>query len=108
MLSPAGFAEFPSQKLATDFLSRIGQSSSFRASGGDNVRVKAATSQVNQHRNWALRRASDLVKSRVPTANVRIDFKARNVSVDSAIAFEQGRGDLTGTFLGRFSDLTVE
>ena len=70
--------------------------------------MKPATSQVNQHRNWALRRASDLIKARSPNANVRIDFKARVISVDSSNAFEQGKADLTGRILGHFSDLKIE
>ena len=53
-----------------------------------------------------MREAEKKLKARVPRSAIRLDWKSRSASVDGAVAFKQEAGDLTGTFLRPFSDLS--
>ena len=61
---------------------------------------------VNKMVEMVTRRAKGRISE--VQANIDIDFKARVVSVDSSNAFVQGKANLTGSFLGTFSDLEIE
>ena len=69
--------------------------------------MKPALSKVNQHRNWVLRRATELIKSKAVGKNVQCDWKNRVVQVDGNDAFAQYKSDLDGTFPGEFSNLSI-
>ena len=73
------------------------------------MKAKFALTDFNKQRNWALRKAEELIKAEPAATNKRvaINFSARVVKVDSSTAFEQGRDESRGTFMGAFSALTL-
>ena len=107
-LSSAGFIEFRTEDAAKLFLDALPDRSVDLACGG-KVKAKFALTDFNKQRNWALRKAEELIKAEPAATNKRvaIDFSARVVKVDSSTAFEQGRDESRGTFMGAFSALTL-
>ena len=57
--------------------------------------------KINMSRNWALRKAEDMIKSDSESARqiVKSDWKERTVSVNSKIVFHQVAVDLKGSFV---------
>ena len=70
------------------------------------ILIKPAKSRVNLSRDWALRKAGELVKSH-SGRDAKIDFKGRTVSVGDVVVFEQTASELEGTFKGEFSRLRL-
>ena len=107
VITPAAYAQLGSSDARDAALKLLGASATLTT--GEQVKVKAAISKVNSHRNWALRKAEELVKASNSAAGKRVElsFKERVVKVDNAVAFEQSPEDLGGTFKGAFSSLRL-
>ena len=67
--------------------------------------LKAAKTKINLERDWALRKAEELIKAASKSGTVKLDFKTRVVTVDGTEAFAQSSDDLGGTFLAPFAGL---
>ena len=76
-------------------------------------KFKSARTKVQRARNWALRKAEELIKveanSRSISGLVRIHFEMpiRKVLVGEAVVFQQLRNELRGEFVGEFSVLAL-
>eukprot|EP00959_Pyramimonas_sp_CCMP1952_P083448 1744393-Pyramimonas_sp.AAC.1 len=70
-------------------------------SSGENVKINMAVTKINLSRNWALRKAEELIKAdrRTGSQSVKADWKNRTITVNGNLVFEQSAGDLKGCFL---------
>ena len=59
--------------------------------------MKAALTKTNKERNWALRKADELLKAAAPTAKVELKWDQRCVNVDAVPAFGQDKVELRGS-----------
>ena len=76
---------------------------------GVNIKIKRAMTKINSKRNWALRRASELI-TQAPESrghSVKIEWKDRTVTVNSTAAFIQAKDDLIGNFCAPYSALHI-
>ena len=83
-----------------------------------SVKIKAAKTQTQKKRNYALIRASELItelqKSTPGTKKtIQIEWKVtdtkdRHVTVDGVVGFCQTQNDSSGTFRAPFLDLSVD
>ena len=79
----------------------------FQPSVGVSVRMNPAKSRANTMRDGALKAAAQKLKAAMPSNRVQEDFKQRVVKVDDQVAFQQQPGDLSGYFIGQFSNLSI-
>ena len=72
--------------------------------GSERISVKHARTQLQKQRNWALRKASEIL-SAAGVGSVTIDWKMpfRSVSVNCIVAFSQEQSDSRGVFATEFS-----
>ena len=106
-LSKAGFAEFVSDDVREAFVKAVGNESATML--GSTITVKRAKTKVNNARNYSLRAACDKLKAS-PEArgkNIQLEWKDRVVKVDSTVAFEQKKEDLSGKFVGSFAHMRL-
>ena len=104
-LSKFSYIEFPSSDAASQFLQTAKNSSHLKIRDC-GLRVKQALTSVNRKRNWALRRAEEILKANTHTST-KIDWKERIVNCKDQIAFKQSRYDLTGNFIEEFASLSL-
>ena len=71
------------------------------------MRVKAALTATNKQRNWALRKAEELLKAAEPEAKVELAWPERAVKVNGEKAFSQDKTDTRGSFLPPFTKLSL-
>ncbi|CAK0802320.1 unnamed protein product [Prorocentrum cordatum] len=100
-MSKASFVECLSEAGRNDFLEKA-KNQSFRSSSG-TVRVQPANPKFKKHRDWALDKATGLLRSVAPGKAVQADFKNRIVNVDGAKIFEQSKTDLEEVFAPPFT-----
>lgn len=105
-LGNVSFVEFGSQDAVRDFVKAVEESGVVVETEGKQLQVKQAQTQKQRTRNWALRKAEELVKAVPGTTGVKLDWKERKVKVGEEAAFEQGKDNL-GTFLGNFTNLKL-
>ena len=106
-MTRASFVEFATAEEAQDFLKAAPSTTSFK--NPNDLKIKPALTKINSRKNWALRRAEELIKQS-PAAqeqSVRIDWKSRSVTVNNTPAFVQMKDDLIGSFYAPFSALTI-
>ena len=101
----ASYIEFANESLRKSFLDKA-KDVSFASSGGV-VRVRAAKTKFNKHRDWALGKAMEVLKGAAPGKAVQADFKNRTVKVDEAKVFEQSSTDFDGVFLPPYANLSL-
>ena len=104
-LSKLSYIEFPSSDAASQFLQTAKNSSHLKTRDCE-LRVKQALTSVNRKRNWALRRAEEILKANTHMST-KIDWKKRIVSCKDQIAFKQSRYDLTGKFIEGLDSLSL-
>lgn len=85
---------------------------------GSSVKIKAAKTQIQKKRNYALIRASELItelqkstpgtKKTIQIEWKVVDTKDRHVTVDGVVGFCQNQNDSNGTFKAPFLDLSFE
>ena len=113
-LSNIAWVEFASIDGAKDFCKKVGESSIQLQNGGKQIMVKAARTDFQKERNWALKEAQTIIKT-TPEGNgknVEIgwkvpDTKSRHVTVDGITAFVQTPTENKGTFIAPFSTLVL-
>ena len=69
--------------------------------------VKPAKSAVNLSRDYALRKAEELLKADSRAQDVQLVFQERCVRVRGVPVFTQAKHDLKGSFRAPFSDLAI-
>ena len=69
--------------------------------------MKTALSKINRQRNYAIRKAEEMIKERAPGKEVKADQKQRIVTLGGSTVFEQTSGELGGTFRGTVSSLRL-
>lgn len=104
-ISKFSYVEFQSSDIASQFLQAAKNSAHLKIRDCE-LRLKASLTSVNRKRNWALRKAEEILKAN-SHANTKIDWKERVVSCKDEIAFKQSKFDLTGTFVDQFSSLSL-
>ena len=105
-LGPVSFVEFGDKDTVKDFVKAVADSGLEVESAGKKLSVKPARTQKNSARNWALRKAEEVLKATSGTEGVKVDWKERAVQANGEEAFKQGRDDL-GTFTSNFSHLAL-
>ena len=104
-LTKAGYAEFTDADAAKAFF-KLAEKSTLKV-GSDELTVKMARSKINTTRNWAIRKAHELLKAAAIGKKVDIEWKERVVKVDDIECFVQGKMELRGSFMGNYSTLTL-
>ena len=103
-MSKASFAEFPTEEIARAFLKAAGGKGKAMESAHGALILKPAKTKVNLQRDWALRKAEELVEGATKSGDiVKIEFKERCDTVNAAKAFTQDADELAGTFHGVFA-----
>ena len=74
---------------------------------GQKLKVKAALTQTNKERNWALRKAEELLKGAASQKAVKLEWAERLVKVDGVPAFVQDKVELRGCFQPPFANLSL-
>ena len=105
-LGSVSFVEFGDKDTAKQFVKAFQDSGIQLQSGGKDLGVKAARTQKNSRRNWALRKALDTLKATPQGREATLDWKARAVTVKGEPAFQQGKDNL-GTFCGNYTHLSL-
>ena len=101
-ITKVGYAEFASTDAAQDALAQL-KDRWFNA-GGAVITVKPALTKLNGARNYALRKAEELIKQDAKTGSKpkKINYKTsesgvRNITVGGDVAFVQTKADTSGT-----------
>eukprot|EP00969_Alexandrium_andersonii_P345912 15290516-Alexandrium_andersonii.AAC.1 len=58
-------------------------------------------------RDWASRKAFEMVKNFAGDRNAECDWRERQVKVTGTVVFKQERSDLTGSFIGECKHLRL-
>ena len=74
---------------------------------GVTVRVKAAKTQNSKTRDWAPRKAEELLKEADSSKKVELVWTERRVKVNGVPAFEQEKADLRGSFKPPYGNLAL-
>ena len=106
ILSVASYMEYHSEMMAQNFIIAA-KDKQFCLTTGEKVKVKIAVTKINSSRNWALRKAEDLIKSDSVTGNrvLKTDWKNRTITVGGNIVFNQCPTDLKGSFVDEYVHL---
>ncbi|CAE8598841.1 unnamed protein product [Polarella glacialis] len=110
-LSGSSWVEFRNKEAAANFLNKLKTSNSDLVVNGTSIQIKPAQTKLKSTRNYAMRKAFELIKA-CPTSlnkNVEIDWNmpVRKVTVDSVDAFTQHKNDIHGTFHAPFQSLEM-
>ena len=109
------FVEFPFENIRDKVLAEINdvKKLELKDSSGAKVRFDRLKSQRQLTRNWALKRAKELIdqhpdgKGKHVELKWRIDGSSdRRILVDSVAAFTQSNADLLGSFASPFANLS--
>ena len=106
-LGKVSFIELVDEDTRNNLLAKIGESAVI---GGGSVKIKKALSKINESRNYALRKAEELLKSDPQTGQKQVVIswsKPRGVKVDGTFAFSQNDSELTGTFAAPYNNLQL-
>ena len=114
-LTRAAFVELSNSDVRREVLSKIGGTKNTPVKikcelGGKQVDIKGAMTDDAVQRNASLRRAADLIKAdaRATGKDVKIEFTGeRGVTVNKVFGFSQAQNELTGKFVGAFTDLRL-
>ena len=105
-LGVVSFVEFGDQDTVKEFVKTVEDSNVQVTAGGKNLLVKAARTQKASSRNWALRKAEEMLRNNSDGADVKVEWKERVVKVGEDVAFKQEKDNL-GTFKGTFASLVL-
>ena len=105
--SKVSFLEFATEDEAMKLLKEA--PSTIRTDNGVELKLKPALTKINSKRNWALRRASELIQdtSEARLRSVKINWKDRTVTLDGTAVFLQNKEDLYGSFADPFTYLQI-
>ena len=101
------YSEFPTTNIAKAFLEAA--KSHVMTIGGQNIRIKKANTKIILQRNWAMKKAIELIQqSGVPgAATAKMDWQERTIKIKDDIVFKQEKLELKGSFLGAVSQLSL-
>ena len=105
-LGTVSFVEFADHDSAKGFVEAFGTSQLQVQAGDKKLLVKKARTQKNSSRNWALRKAEELLKAVPGVGTVKLEWKYRKVTVGGVDAYTQGRDNL-GNFVGEHTTLKL-
>ena len=103
-LTKAGYAEYTDADAAKASLKQL--KGDFE-SNGVKVTVKAALPKKNLTRNWALRKAEELLKKDTPNKVVKLVWSERRVTVNDVPSFKQDKSELRGSFCPPYTHLQL-
>ena len=103
IMKNVSYVKFASTDAAKSFMKEAG-SGQFPIQG---ITVKPALSKINRQRNYAIRKAEEMIKERAPGKEVKADLKQRIVTLEGSTVFEQTSSELGGTFRGTMSSLRL-
>ena len=76
--------------------------------------IKNARTDFQKARNWALKKACEVIKSSPESKNKKVeivwkvtDTKLRQITVNDKVAFVQSKEEATGTFVAPFTGLCL-
>ena len=106
VLSKVGFAEFISEDEARLFADLV-KGQSFTVAGVQ-IKVRPAKTKFNSSRDWALKKAEELLQGAASSSQVvKLSFSDRKVTVNNEDAFVQSKTDSRGSFCGDFTHLAL-
>ena len=107
-LTPVTVVTFNDRDVAKSVLDRCGSMSP--QIEGAELKVVWARTKFQEKRNWALRKAEEMIKGNIESTNgdVKIDMKGRKVTCDGEDAFVQGKEEPIGSFLEPFEKLSIK
>ena len=108
LLKKTSFAEFVNTDTRDNFL-KLAEGKSFTCKGAKVV-VKRGLPQFYRHRDWAVRRAKEVLTAEYQNSPVETkrEEKVRVVTVDGILAFSQGEKETEGSFVGAFAHLKLK
>ena len=106
-IAPVSYIEFGSPDVRDSALKAMG--TEFTLSTGEKVKLKKAKTKVGTQRDYALRKASDMLKADAATngKSISIEWKDWAVKVERDEVFKQEKTELGGTFSGVFAHLQL-
>ena len=105
-LSNVGFVEFADKNTATAFLRDAKDANKLKITVvGKEVSVKPALTKLQESRNWAIKKAEELIKAASP--GVSVVREKGTLKVQDSAVFSQPKGDPRGIFSGAFAHLTL-
>ena len=106
--------QFHTSNVRDSTLKHLNDNNHTLAHSGKTLRLAKTRPKQQLTRNYALRKANDLLKNhphatgKTITINWNLDNSTdRTVTVNLVPAFTQTKSDLTGTFLAPFTDLSI-
>ena len=107
-LGKAAYANFSTADEVREFLERFNSSDLELEVRGTKLKVVQARTKLRKSRNWALKKAVELLKAAAgETANTELKWEERSVTVDNELAFKQLPGEPKGSFQNKFSHLAL-
>ena len=100
VMKNASSVEFPSPDVAKNFFKEVEAKKGTAEFPIAGVTVKRAFSKANRQRNYALRKAEEVINAKFLIKCVRIDHKERSFSMDSTVVFQQTPNEFWGTLSG--------
>ena len=90
-LGSVSYVEFGNQDTARNFVKAVEERGVTVQSKEKQLLVKQAQTQKQKARNWALRKAEELVKGKPEATGVKLEWKKRKVIAEGEDAFTQER-----------------
>ena len=106
-LSQVSYAEFADNDAASVFIEAVKAKPATLSSGGSSVQIKLVISKLNLARNYALKKATEMIKADAAYAGATVETKGRTVMVGDAEAFVQDKSEPGGRFVGSYSHLAL-
>ena len=105
-----GYVEVSDRKIARRITNKV-KESSLKAAGFESVVIKPALTEIDRHRNWAIKEAERMIRESVKLRNGTVKVERgenRGIYVDGLPAFTQKeRFSRGGVFHGVFTDLQL-
>ena len=112
-LSKSSWIEFSNTDTAKKFLKKV-EHEAFDVEG-TSIKMKPARTQFQKKRNYAMRKAEELLKASPKSGSSEVsiewkamDSKSRRISVNRSVAFTQTEYDVIGTFSTLFLDFSID
>ena len=106
-LGKAAYINFASEDEARHLVKAVKESGLELKVQERKLKVVQAKTARSKQRDWALRKAEELLKTARPQAKVEVVWKERQVTVDTKAAFTQEKEDFRGSFSGSFAHLAL-
>ena len=107
-LGQAAYANFTTADEVREFLASFKDSGQELEVKGTKLKVVQARTKLRKSRNWALKKAVELLKAAAGEgANTELNWEGREVTVNSVVAFKQAPGEPKGSFQNSFARLAL-